>query len=578
MKNILLLFCVIFSLCSTAQTWQWGRRGGGMESLSTNSNNLPEEVYSLATDSNGNIYGLSKVSKTNLNIDGNPKTNYGDDTSLADVALFSFTCDGTYRWSKIIGGAGFEDVNNVGVDAQNNVYIAGRFGGADNIYPQRIDTDFIMTQSPTSDYRLMFIAKFNSEGVMQWIRQPQPVGTSSTDGLTQTASSGFQVDSAGNCYWLTILPPSNYGNGAFIATQPGANWYVLKYDTNGNLVSGTYLDMQLEVTTGLSIQFSRNPYNGYYYFSSRRGAASENGVIAGQVTTKAAFIWCMNPQGQLQWLKESTVAGYYNTIKWYNFAFDPQNNVYIGGQFTGFTGETFMGMATMQFNAPPFVMKIEATGVSNTAVWVTFPNRAGSPRGAILVKDNEVAIATSGITNPYTWGGQSLVVSEISTGFETVFGRFNKDTGACLSLSRIVGDTGYNDSGTALAVDASGDYILGGAMGHNLTFANNTLTSEGGQSDFFISKFSTTPCSLGVEENAQPRWGVSPNPAKEQITVQTEETLTYRLHSLTGQQLSAGQVSATAPTVSLHNLPVGLYLLTLSNTHGHTQQQKLVIR
>ncbi|ESU26560.1 hypothetical protein FLJC2902T_25310 [Flavobacterium limnosediminis JC2902] len=47
---------------------------------------------------------LSPVGQTLLNIDGNPKTNYGDSSSKTDFALSSFSCDGTYRWSKIIGG------------------------------------------------------------------------------------------------------------------------------------------------------------------------------------------------------------------------------------------------------------------------------------------------------------------------------------------------------------------------------------------------------------------------------------------------------------------------------------------
>lgn len=106
-KIILLTVCYLMVGFSYSQSWQWGKRGGSVDQLDYLGSNRQEEVYGIVTDSHNNIYTISYVGKNNLNVDGNPKTNFGDDTTLTDVCLSSFSCDGSYRWSKIFfwGGA-----------------------------------------------------------------------------------------------------------------------------------------------------------------------------------------------------------------------------------------------------------------------------------------------------------------------------------------------------------------------------------------------------------------------------------------------------------------------------------------
>lgn len=124
MLERLLFITFLLPFLGYAQSFQWIKDGGSAENLG--SNNF-EQVYSIATDSQKNVYVLSKVGMSNLNIDGNPKPNYDDPSSFpTDIVLASFSCDGTYRWSKIIGGRNTEEISAVQVDSQDNVYIAGK--------------------------------------------------------------------------------------------------------------------------------------------------------------------------------------------------------------------------------------------------------------------------------------------------------------------------------------------------------------------------------------------------------------------------------------------------------------------
>jgi hypothetical protein len=409
---------------------------------------------------------------------------------------------------------------------------------------------------------------------MQWIKRPQLSSVSFSDGITYTCSYDMSLDAAGNSYWLTGLPPGSYANGALTVTGSVMQYYILKYDTNGNFINAISLNLQLSGTPVGNMKFSRNPYNGYYYFSASRQLSSNSAVIAGQTVTHAAFLWCFNDQGQLQWLKESSNANVYNTIFWYNYAFDPQNNIYIGGNITGANYENFLGVSPSQFNNPPFLMKLNPT--ADSVLWSTYPNRPALQRGAIVLKDNEVGLTSCGITNPYTWGTQSLTVSNISTGFEVVFGRFNKDTGACLGLSRIVGDTGYDDIGTALAVDASGDYILGGGVGHQLTFTTNTITNIGSQSDFFVAKYSTSVCSLHAEDFKEEGLELAPNPVVAAVLINTLEELHYKLYALSGVIVKEGTLNEQANTIDFSGMATGTYLLQTVNDAGKVKQVKLV--
>ncbi|WP_442787259.1 hypothetical protein [Flavobacterium suncheonense] len=102
-KQLHTILLLLLAFSSHSQTWQWGKRGGSTDNLSVTSSRK-EEIIDMVTDSQKNIYILAPVGQTLLNIDGNPKTNYGDSSSKTDYALSSFSCDGTYRWSKIIGG------------------------------------------------------------------------------------------------------------------------------------------------------------------------------------------------------------------------------------------------------------------------------------------------------------------------------------------------------------------------------------------------------------------------------------------------------------------------------------------
>lgn len=562
MKKYLMLLLFI-PLLLHSQSWQWGKRGGSLNQMSNESQY--EQTYFLTTDSQKNVYGLSYVGASGLTIDGNVKTNHdGNPFGPVDIALFSFSCNGTYRWSKIIGGNSNETVNAVCVDAQDNVYIAGRLGYCgDPNYPPRIDDDVVISQNPM-DCRPMFIAKYNTNGVLQWIKQPQPLGTPQTENGT-SASRALLVDNTGNLNWIVQLGPGVYADGAFVNTQSGVNFFILKYDTNGTYIGNTPLDIQLGGGYH-SIKFYYNPYNGFYYFVGEKSDNTATAVVGGTTITHTVFIACFNAQGVFQWVREDTFpdSGY---LFIYNLAFDPQNNIYIGGLIAGLNLGSFLGFSVSETIIPGFVIKTnpDATQV----LWSSYNNKGGSNRGAIVLNGNELAFTSYGFGVDFTWGTQTLNISAPNQGQEAILARFNKDTGACIGLTKISGSLGFNDYGSALTVDASGDYILGGYMGGTLFFDNNQqITNIGSQSDFFVAKYATEPCqALSVGDQDEKRIILYPNPTRDRVTFDNSQAgiAHVNVYNYLGQEVLLPIDCNALPevTIDMSGLSRGVYLVRL---------------
>jgi hypothetical protein len=578
MKNKTILYVLLFAFwCfgAYAQSFQWIKDGGSSENLGSNDF---EQVYSIATDSQKNVYVLSKVGWSSLDVDGNPKTNYDNPSSTpTDVVLASFSCDGTYRWSKIIGGGNTEQISAVQVDSQDNVYVAGKMmscdaGGGLQPYPGRIEDDYVFTNA-TDACSLIFLAKFDTNGVLQYVKRPQ-LPTTLSNAATYTRSLNFQIQND-SLYWFVWLPPGVYSEGGFTnnTTETHAP-YVLKYNLDGNFMEA----IQLGAIQGLFsvvVNYYRNPYNGFYYMTFHKLSATTF-TINGQPIENAAALICYDNNGNYLWKRENN-NNVPNIFRFYDLDFDPQNNIYITGEITGNNMTSFMGYATAILNTPAFVMKLDPT--ADNLLWASHHDTVGSDGYcALLYNGDEVAFTGRCAGTNFTWGNQSINVTATNQGQDVLLARFDSATGACLSLHNIPSTIGSTDRGTAIAVDASGDYLVGGGFASQIFDTNGAAVSnEGGSTDFFIAKFATEVCSvLNNEDFEQASLQVYPNPATNLVTVTVKENTSFVLFTLTGQTVKQGNLTAANNTIAIQDLSSGCYVLQLKNEKGISQTIKVL--
>ncbi|MBC5834184.1 T9SS type A sorting domain-containing protein [Flavobacterium sp. F372] len=577
MKKLLtyILFFAAFSAFS--QSFQWLKRGGSVENPYADN----EATYSIATDSEKNYYVLSKVAMSGLNVDGYPKINFDNPGSTPkDVVLASFACDGTYRWSKIFGGSGDETINSVVVDSQDNVYVGGSMGDCHPYpgtptepYPSRIDSEYFFSNTGSA-CSLTFFAKFNKNGVLQYVKRPS-LPTLNGSGSGWTFNFQMQNDII---YWYLWLKPGTYADGGFTNSNTDSYTpYVLKYNLDGTFISATQLGT-VQTYDSSVVKYYRNPHNGYYYATIIKESSFSTFYINGQPIVNFAALVCYDNNGTFLWKRENTYTDS-GSMKFFGLEFDSLNNIYIAGGITGLNMDSFLGFSNSSFGTA-FVMKTNPTAISS--LWVSNPNNSGGfgSFAGLLINNSEVAF-TSGFASlsmNLTWGSQSISVPGANQGSDVLLARINSATGACLSLNKITSNTPSTDFGAAIVKDASGDYIIGGGFGGTLyDVNNNTVVNEGGDSDFFISKFSTQAClPLSSESFEEAKMNIYPNPVQNVFTVPVKENTTYQLFTLTGVLIKQGSINTTENTISISEFASGCYLLHLQSETGKRESVKVI--
>lgn len=462
-------------------------------------------------------------------------------------------------------------INGLEVDNAGNVYISGKFGACSDSFPPKIDNIFTFSQFPVLDCSLIFIAKFTSQGNLEWLRRPQSSSVSISDGVTYTGGLGMALSNDGYLHWLVYLPPGTYANGAFVQNYNGPRYFIFRYDLQGNFVDALYLDMNVNIFQ----KFYRNPNNGKYYFLGSRFSNQDAVIVAGQTVTHSGYIFCLDSQGNLEWLRESSSTNNpTGTIHWYGLDFDAQDNIYFAGNMLGGGLESFMGATTpsTQINNPNLVIKLNPQG---NLVWSNVSPGESYVFGDIKINGSDVYLGTICFGTPYVWGNQSVPSVAVNQGFDVLIARLNTSDGVCTQLTRLVGDDGFIDTCSALAVDSSGDLLVGGGFGHLLN-TGNQLETNSAQSDFFIAKYGLSPCSLSTSSFMTEALTVSPNPAQTHFTLSGGQAMHYTLYTLTGGWVSEGELTADSRTVSVVGLAPGVYLLALE-TEELQQTVKVVV-
>ena len=584
MKKIL-LYTILFLVTTTvhAQSWQWAKRGG---SAATPPNNN-EKVVSMCVDTNGNVTVASLVGSNNINIDGNLKSGYSVSYPSTDIAIASFSCDGSYRWSKTIGGFNDDNIQDVGTDADGNVYAVGKItigitdlGTTTTAYQAHFDTDTILPASLESENqykKALFLIKYDSIGTFKWLRMPQPDDVSSIGSYSQYASKNLQVDAAGNSYWYVYLPTGIHANGNYNVTSAGITHHILKYDTNGNFVNGHAIDI---VTSGFNdFRLKRNHQNGNYYIAGGYDSYSSGSItIGGQAVANSKYLAAFDSTGAFLWLRTNNGNRPFE-LQDYDVTFDTNNDIYLTGstRYSSALGEPNVidGWNGQQFLFPPtgvfmYVVKMDSSG--NT-LWQT-NSTIGRARG-IAVNDNEVAI--TGFSRSFVWQNINFEYpGDNGNGLYPLLIRFNKTTGAIIANHYLTSNTNTFDPGQRIVSDNLGSYYIGGAFQSTMSGFGGSITNVGGSDDFFVAKFGTASCDF-LDAPAFDKKGsiLYPNPVQNLLFIDIHEIQQYQIYSILGVKISEGILSVGSG-IDCSGLTSGVYLLNLTNTSGQSSTLKFV--
>jgi hypothetical protein len=382
-----------------------------------------EEGDGIAVDASGNVY---VAGYTEGGLDGNISA------GLADVFLVKYNSVGVKQWTRQLGTALNDYGEAVAVDASGNVYVAGSTeGGLDgNISAGLAD---------------IFLVKYDSAGVKQWTRQ---LGTTLTD-----IGEGIAVDASGNVYVTGYTDGSLDGN----ITAGGNDIFLVKYDSAGV----KQWTVQLGSTSndygeGVAVDASGNVYvTGW-----------TEGGLDGNINVGMADIFLVkyDSSGVKQWTVQlgSTLDDISEGL-----AVDASGNVYVAGYTQGgLDGYNSAG------NTDIFLVKYDSSGVKQ---WTRQLGTTDFEEGSGVAVDASGNVYVTGWTN----GGLDGYISE---GMADIF-LVKYDSLGVKQWTRQLGTTS-NDTGSGLAVDASGNVY---AAGYTQGGLDGNISA--GNKDIFVLKY-----------------------------------------------------------------------------------------
>ncbi len=576
MKNIYLILALIAITAMQSQTLQWARSGG---SNTDEYNTIDEQVDAIAVDPHSNVYVLSSVYQGIITVGGQVRdTNDYYRQSL----ISSFGCNGTYRWSKNIGGHFHDIVNGIGCDNAGNLYAVGEASrGVPGQKSVRFDTDTIMPQSnlPNLHKRNMYLVKYDSIGHLKKLIYPQM--PSFNDQLIDGAmeSRALAVDAQGNCYWLCDMRTGLFEGGNINITQNGN--YILKYNSEGIFQQLIPIDIE---TNSINIfdhdlfEFKRDPNNGHFYFmflpyfdywEANQGKYLK---IGGNFITHNTVLCSFDQNGTFLWKQENmlnTFDGSYSGI-----GIDNQQNVYITRKSkpgNGWAGQQFVTTnPDFSFNV---LVKFDVDG---NLVWKTnsLGISSGTAQTDITTFGNTVTL--SGQIAGLSWG--SLEDVNQYNGTKPYIITFDQATGTPLWFSKISTANDTSDYASRVIADHKGNYFVGGAMQYEMYVNGETLVSNGGNSDFFVAKIGSDDCSLlAVNENGVQNVSGYPNPVQKLFYLDNTQKLEYVIFNILGEELERGLLPENA-AINFEHYNSALYLIRLQDDKGLQKTIKVMKR
>ena len=264
----------------------------------------------IALDSSGNIYVTGYYWST-VDFGGGNVTSNGN----WDAFLLKLDSSGTFQWVKSYGSNSGNDLGrDVAIDSNDNIYMLGTYRGT---------VDFGAGDVVATDADI-FLIKFNSSGVFQWVYTAGGTGFDDSRALALDSNDNPYITGS---YSNTV----NFGGGNITAANTN-DLFILKLNS-----SGTYQDIytsNIDTTTkgkGLFVDSSGNIYaTGTFQNTVNFGG--------GNITSSGMDIYLLklNSSFAFQWVKRfASGNGASGQALGLAVTVDDDGNVYSGGQIGG---------------------------------------------------------------------------------------------------------------------------------------------------------------------------------------------------------------------------------------------------
>jgi len=442
---------------SLAQTgnFLWSRGSGGTGS---------DEAFGVAVDGNANCYvggwfqGTATFDGTNLVSQGG-----------RDAFLVKYDSAGRLQWAARGGGTNDDGIFCVATDLDGNCLVTGFFAGSASF-----GTNTLNGGGSTH----CFVAKYGTNGTIQWIKQSSGTGDGGGIGMAATGNGDCFV--AGAFSGTVTLGTTN------LTSAGSDDIFLAKYNALGAFqwakqAGGPNADRGY----GVALDRSGNIYlKGFFTTNASFGATNLSSTSPSSI-----FLGKYDSVGSLQWIRQAD--GQDLERGGLDIALDDTGNCYVVGQFRGtaFFGSTNIASGGTSDNV--FVAKYATNG---DLLWVKTAGGAGSWAYAH-------GVTTDGFGNCYVTGGFTGTAvfdstNLVSTGADDIFSAKYFPDGWLAWVAKAGGATG-EDWGNRVAATRNGSCYVVGAFNGTASFGTNTLVAAGGSEDVFVFRQGIPMISVG---------------------------------------------------------------------------------
>lgn len=531
-KYFLLLQLLHFGLFAQTPTWDWLTKSIGSDYVGSRS---------ISLDNNGNIYTIGNYF-TNTFTYGNLTLTNASQNSARDSYIAKHNSLGEIIWLKGISGINNEELLKVHTDNNNNVYVLGGFNS-----PSITIGTTTLTNYGSGSYDI-YLAKFNSDGDLIWIKSISETNNESAEGLT--------VDSSGNVYVGGRFNSSSITLGTTVlnnATTSGAA-FLLKFNPSGDPIWNKVIngsgDDHIEA---VSVDSLGNVFVAGGFYSPT--LTFDTTYLNNTNNYKDIFIAKYNSTGVFQWTKKigGTNDDYVRTIK-----LDNTGNLYLTGHFSSPILTLGTTTLTKISDQDIFLSKYNTAG---NLMWAkNAGNSSYNTATGLTIDANNNSYISGAYFTSITFGSLPELVSQ---GNQDVFLTKYDATGNAI-WSKSNGGI-YNDFGFALASNQQNEIFLTGTIGPQCTLFDD-INAYTNTAYNFISKLS--PIVLSNQDFILNNVNIYPNPVNNDLNILSQDNIhnkKYQIINSLGKIINESYLDNYSKSINVSFLHSGIYFLKIED-------------
>jgi hypothetical protein len=559
MRHILFFALLFISRIVNAQTpnFVWAKGFGGLDN---------EDVSSVATDINGNVFMTGNFLSDTLNFDSLSLSNTNQNTSSftylkSDIFIAKFDNEGNTLWAKNARGNKYDNSLAMSLDYDGNVIVTGSFN-SDTLYFDSISLIHSVPNPNSNAVGDFFIVKFDTFGNVLWAKSAY-----------KAAGNSIAVDLNNNVFVSGSYYATNFLvlDSITINNQGLNDIFLAKYDESGNLIWGKSIggassDWDKAVTTDMS---------GNVFLTGYTQSSTISIDTTSLTMTCRTFIAKFKPNGDLIWAINAADSG---LIDGESIATDMNGNLILVGCFHS-ASVNFSSITLTNYVTNPSIANDYGSDIL-IVKYDSYGNVLWAKSAGAINHDIAKSVFIDGSDHIYVTGDFS---------YQLIFGPFSLTEISWENLFILKLDASGNSlwlksalkaNAPAICVDNDNNAFIIGSYDQNANFDSITLIANPSyHTNIFLTKLDIT---TGVEEiNNTVEQVIYPNPFTSTTTFQSKSTLknaTAIIYNSMGQEVKQiKNISGNSFNIERDNLHAGLYFINLAEGDKIISTEKFVI-